>query len=197
MAEGNAEIIIKDVPSREPLRLFGGREEQEVKFPIISSEEFDNSIESVTITPMTHRQAEIRKRLQEEITRAKDRSNFDAGVNQNDVIKYLTEYQTALSIDDDTKRDTKLAKLNDKYSTLLPKLNSADKREVYVAEDELLDHARSVVISNCKSINFKDGTNVQLTEQNIDNLHIDVFSWVIDKIDDISYLTDSDILGLA
>lgn len=181
------------------LRLFKNREPYEVEVPSSVSEYVEDCPKSVTITPMSHRDSEVRSRIKKKLTTAQLRSNYKAGISEADVTEYHRELSDLQTIDVEEKSEedllNNLLAFQRKWEEFTYKVKTKDMEEVWELEDELYNNSLLTVLNNCKSINWED-RSVEIKEGENDFLHPDFFQWILFQIEDGSYLRENEITGL-
>ena len=178
-------------------RLFRKLEDIVVMTPKEVIDNYEDVPTSIVIKPMTHSEAEVRKRLKAGLSNANKSANQKAGITDVDIVNYidandkLNSLEVSLGADEFYKEQIKFAK---KFAPLLEKTANKDLSIVYDAEDKLRENAVHCVVNNCIKINFDDDS-VEITPDTIDAIHPDLFYWILSKIEEESYLTDGEVLG--
>jgi len=163
--------------------------------------------ESISITPMTHREAELRERLKSALQSANRRVNFEAGITREEIAEYETDikkvYDDTLAVleDESIPEEERLIKAEkvkvdvlDKHKDFLYKSECRNLAPIHDAEDALRENTVSVVCSNCKSITVK-GESIKITPDTLDSIHPDLIWWIVFEIESHSYLTTGEIAG--
>jgi len=121
-----------------------------------------------------------------------------------------TEYESAKLQDDamssfeKTKEDldkaylATLEKFQEKWSSFQEKsdvrdMDHMEKHEE--AEDNLLLNSARCISANCLELNYEDGRVVEVNNDSIDEIHPDLFYWILTNIENESYLTNGEVLG--
>lgn len=196
MSEGKT-VKLEEVP-KVKTRIFKSREPFEVPVPEAVSKQVEDCPVSVTITPMEYVEAEARKRLKRALSVATRRSNREAGVSEDEVTEYHSEYYAILEgFSEDSKEaeaEKAISEFRKKWADLVAKLETKDMTLVYDAQDNLRQNAVEVVAKNCVSINWED-RKVEIGIGENDFIHPDFFQWILAKIEENSYLTEGEVLG--
>ena len=190
-------VEVKDIADKK-IRLFKSREPYTVEVPTEVVESYEDVPLSVTLTPMTHREAEVRSRLKSAIATANSVSNYEAGIDDGETTKFMTELALLENGNEDKTEQEILKDLEafqKKWKGLREKTARKDLTQVYKAEDDLRSNAVEVVLSNCKGLTFEGGDVVELSSDTIECVHPDLFNWILSKIEEESYLTNGEVLG--
>jgi len=189
-------VEVKEVSTGKS-RLFRKRETVVVETPKEVVENFEGVPVSISIRAMSHGEAETRKRLKAKIQQARDASNTKAGITREEITKYIIEFSD-LEHDnkerDDDEQYKALQKFQKKWSKFQDKSELRELDGVWLAEDAVRADAVSCVVSNCVSLNFEDEV-VEIGVDTVDEIHPDLFYWILKSIEDESYLTDGEVLG--
>lgn len=186
------------------MRIWKNRNPFDVVVPDSVREIIDDCPVSVTITPMTHREAEVRTRLKKKLQSATVRCNSQAGIYESDVTLYNVELATIRGetelpegATEEQQEDAygKLTEFQKKWEWFTTLIRTRDESIVWEAEDELHDNSMLTVVNNCKSINWEDRQE-EVKPDGTDFLHPDFLSWILYQIEDNSYLTEGEITGL-
>jgi len=202
-------VQLKELPD-DKIRIFRNRDSVIVPFPDSVRAKVDGAPLSVEITPMTHRDAELRKRVNAGISKAEKRAISACGISYSEYIKFTvdaidTNSKIFEKVKDGKKIKLKLTseeqtKLQDDFNKKWDKVNKLllekDDTGVWEAEDKVLENSVRIVANNCKFLHFDDGVSVSIDNESIDSLHPDLFQWVLTQIEDISYLKSGEVLGL-
>jgi len=217
-------IEMRDLPDNK-IRLFRDRSPEIVPLPESVKENKntapDAMPESITITPMTHREAELRERLRNALDVKMKIANYEAGItaeeikgHANDVSEYvkyrkekadqaleilndesLTEEERILATEEiSADMDAMYTRLVSKWADFLNKQNKRDMGAFYDAEDALRENTVQIVCNNCKAITI-GGEDVKITPDTLDKIHPDLIYWIVFEIESRSYLTAGEIAG--
>lgn len=200
-------IEIKELPDNK-IRLFRSREFEVVAIPedvlsVIGGDD-DCIPVSVSIRPMSHQEAEVRKRLKSEIDRQSRLSDQKAGITSAMVKSFVDDWQKCNDILndkelEDSEKMKKFEELNEKldidHAELIEKRQVQDNTGIFKAQDDLLENSVRCVIANMNIMTMKNGIEVAITKFNIDCIHPDLFGWIISKIEERSYLKSGEVLG--
>jgi hypothetical protein len=205
-------VQLKELPE-QAIRIFRNRDAITVLFPEEVRAKVDGAPLSIDICPMSHREAELRKRIIKGVSRAEKISIRDCGVNNSEYVKYLKEaIETNKKIfeivtDEESEqygefkhseedREKFSSDFEEKWERVNDLLLGKDDTGIYRAQDDVLENSVEIVAKNCDQLNFEDGTAQEINSETIEYLHPDLFKWVLSQIEDISYLRSGEILGL-
>jgi len=199
-------VQLKELPS-EQIRIFRNRDAVTVLFPEEVRASVVGAPVSIDITPMTHREAEHKKRIEKLVGKAETKSVVACGVKYSDYIAFTKEaIETNIKLFKSGDNDgfkltqTEQAKLQDKFNKKWSKINdllaTKDDTLIWEAQDKVLENSVKIVAGNCKSLNFEDSEPVEVSVNNIDSIHPDLFKWILTQIEKISYLDSGEVLGL-
>lgn len=195
-------VELKELPENK-IRLFRSREEVTVDMPnaIVNSDKVDDETVpvSITIRPMSHREAEVRNRLRRNVDVAMAKTNMTAGISDDDMREFISDkikIYEMMGKDEFTEQDIEdtYKEFKTRWKDLIYKDKTKDMSEVYKAEDELRENSVECVCNNCISINFKHGIT-EINADTIDCIHPDLFWWILTEIESISYLKQDEVVG--
>ena len=189
-------VEVKELPSKA-IRLFEDRESFTVAIPQSVQDTTENCPVTVSITPMSHRDAEVRKRIKKALTVAMSKSNRIAGITAKDVQKYNEAFSDVLANGNELSEEEHfqaLSDFQDDWDWFKAKVDSKDLTEYYAEEDRLHDNALEVIAKNVVSLNWGD-SNATISRENVECLHPDLISWLLVQIESNSYLTEGEITG--
>lgn len=189
-------VEIKELPSKT-IRLFADREPIDIDIPQEVQDTTENCPLTVTITPMTHRDAEVRKRIKKSLSVEMNKSNRVAGITAEEVYEYNKAYSQLLEDSSDLGDEETLKAMMDfqeEWDSFRCKVDSKDLKEYYAIEDILYDNAVDVIAKNVVSLNWEDDSAV-ITKENVECLHPDLISWLLVQIEANSYLNEGEVLG--
>lgn len=197
MSENSGKTVeVKELPSKK-IRIFDDRKSFDVDIPVGVRDTTENCPLSVTITPMTHREAEVRKRIKKALTVEMNNSNRIAGISQSDIRDYNEAFSEIIKNDECLSDDDYLEKMEnfqDEWDDFRAKVESKDLTAYYAEEDRLHDNALDVIAKNVQSLNWEDNS-VSIDRSVVENLHPDLLSWLLVQIEINSYLDEGEIVG--
>jgi len=197
MSENSGKTVeVRDLPSRT-IRLFADRKPIEIDIPQEVQDTTENCPLTVTITPMTHREAEVRKRIKKALSVEMSKSNRLVGITAEDIHRYNVAYCELLEHTDELEPTDSLKCMIDfqqEWDSFKSKIDSKDLTAYYAEEDRLHDNALGVIASNVVSLNWDDNT-ATITKDNVECLHPDLIAWLLVQIESNSYLDEGEIMG--
>ncbi len=198
-------VEFKDLPTGD-IRLWSSREAVEVPLVVDGKPlEGDGVPVSITIEPLTHRDAEVRNQYKNAVTVDGLRRRIAAGVGSAEQAKFaIASKEMHASIKGLEKESDDYVEITAEFMAKHGGIN--DKLRIAQAEDpaefdsspdgKLLRNTQYCVEKYCNSINFSNGDKVLIKEGDSENLSPEFLSWAIGKIEKESYLSSEDELGL-
>lgn len=213
-AKENNTVEMKEPPKHQ-MRFFA-LDESVVDIPEAYREKFTDAPKSITITVMTPHEAEARRRLKERIQTEQVKANTKAGIKQSEVLEMQLEhgkilerlellqeneeeYRKKYGISDDVTSVQEVERveesIRERFSDMIDKKNAIDKTLVYEAVDALEENTKTMIKKHLVSLNFED--RKVLSEEIPEGAFRGEFeAWLIYTIEDESYLSDTEVLGL-
>ena len=198
MAEGKTtkeNTKITELPKDKP-RMFKDRSPVTIEVPESVKEETEGCPDSIVITPMTRMQAVARERLKKKLDRAEKKAVVGCGVKYSDYIGMNKSVLELLKLASNGADEDEVQKCteehNEKYSAIAEKLYDIDETEKDAIEDELIENSVLVVVNNCKELKFTD-REIDVTPDTIECIHVDLFRWILKKIEEESNLTSGEV----
>lgn len=199
MAEGKTtkeNTKITEVPKGKP-RMFKDRSPVTIEVPEAVKEETEGCPDSIVITPMTRMQAVARERLKKKLDRAEKKAVVACGVKYTEYIGMNKSVMKLLQLANNGADEDEVLQYteehNKKYSAIAEKLYDLDDTEKDAVEDELIENAVLVVVNNCKELKFSDREDIEVTADTIECIHVDLFRWILKKIEEESNLTSGEV----
>ncbi|MCP4255946.1 MAG: hypothetical protein GY774_00295 [Planctomycetes bacterium] len=192
-------VEFKNLPTGD-IRLWSSREPVVVTLPV----EGEGIPESVTITPMTHRDAEVRDQYKNAVAIDELERRIKAGVGSKIHAKF------ALASKEMHKKIEKLDKESDEYQEITTefmaewgdlsdnlRLAKSKNPEDFDSSPEgrLLKNTQYTIDKYCVSLNFGD-SRVEIKAGDSEKLSPAFIEWIVTQIEKESYLSGEDQLGL-